>query len=82
MCHKANIQALKEDLLKWNSDFVTKDTSLKTVDKMYTEFQTALNSVMNSHIQAKIIKRNQTISTPQSICMQMTVSYTEKSTTN
>ena len=58
--HKANTQALKEDLLKWSNNFATKDMSTKTVDEMYTEFQTALNSAMNSHIPTKIItKRNQ-----------------------
>ena len=59
--HKANTQALKEDLFKWSNNFATKDMSTKTVDEMYTEFQTALNSAMNTHIPTKIItKRNQT----------------------
>ena len=61
MYHKANIQALKEDLLKWSNNFATKDMSTKTVDEIYTEFQTALNSAMNCHIPTQIItKRNQT----------------------
>ena len=61
MYHKANTQALKQHLLKWNNNFATEDMSTKTVDEMYTEFQTALNSAMNSHIPTKIItKRNQT----------------------
>ena len=59
--HKANTLALKEDLLKWSNNFAFKDVSTKTVDEMYTEFQTAFNSAMNSHIPTKIItKRNQT----------------------
>ena len=44
MYHKANTQALKEDLLKWSNNFATNDMSTKTVDEIYTEFQTALNS--------------------------------------
>ena len=46
---------MKEDLLKWSNDFVTKDMSMKTADEMCTEFKTALNSIMNSHIPTKIL---------------------------
>ena len=61
MYHKANVQALKEELLKWNNEFTSRDTSMNTVNEMYTEFQTILESIMNSHIPTKIIsKRNQT----------------------
>ena len=61
MHHKANMQVLKEDLLKWCNEFVTEDTSMKTADEMYREFQTVMNSVINSHISTKIItKRNHT----------------------
>ena len=48
---------MKEDLLKWSNDFVTKDMSMKTADGMCTEFKTALISVMNSHIPTKIITK-------------------------
>ena len=35
---------MKEGLLKWSNDFVTKDMSMKTTDEMCTEFKTALKS--------------------------------------
>ena len=59
MYHKANIQALKEELLKWNNEFTSRDTSMNTVNEMYTEFQIGLESIINSPIPTKIIsKRN------------------------
>ena len=61
MYYNTNTQALKEDLLKWSNNFASKYMSMKTVDEMHTEFQTALKSAMNSHVLTKITtKRNQT----------------------
>ena len=59
--HKTDLQALKIDLMKWSDEFKLRDTSVNTVNEMFQEFQTVLESAMNSHIPTKIIsKRNQT----------------------
>ena len=61
MYHKTDLQALKIDLMKWSDAFKLRDTSVNTVNEMFQEFQTVLESAMNSHIPTKIIsKRNQT----------------------
>ena len=61
MYHKHDLQALKIDLMKWSDEFKLRDTSVNTVNEMFQEFQTVLESAMNSHIPTKIIsKRNQT----------------------
>ena len=61
MYHKTDLQALKIDLMKWSDEFKLRDTSVNTVNEMFQEFQTVLESAMNSHIPTKIIsKRNQT----------------------
>ena len=61
MYHKADLQALKIDLIKWSDEFKLRDTSVSTVNEMFKEFQTVLESAMNSHIPTKIIStRNQT----------------------
>ena len=61
MYHKTDLQALKIDLIKWSDEFKLRDTSVRTVNKMFQEFQNVLESPMNSHISTKIIsKRNQT----------------------
>ena len=61
MYHKADLQSLKIDLIKWSDEFKLRDTSVRTVNKMFQEFQNVLESPMNSHIPTKIIsKRNQT----------------------
>ena len=59
--HKADLQALKIDLIKWSDEFKLRNTSMSTVNEMFQEFQTVLESAMNSHIPTKIIsKRNLT----------------------
>ena len=59
MYHKSNTKALTENLLKWSNNF---DMSTKTINEMHTEFQTALNSAINTHIPVKIIaKHHQTL---------------------
>ena len=61
MYHKADLQALKIDLLKWSDEFKLRNTSMSTVNEMFPEFQTVLESAMNCHIPTKIkYKRNQT----------------------
>ena len=61
MYHKADLQALKIDIMKWSDEFKLRDTSVNTVNEMFQEFQTVLESAMNSHIPTKIISmRNQT----------------------
>ena len=62
MYHKADLQALKTDLIKWSDEFKLRNTSLRTVNEMFQEFQNVLlESAMNSNIPTKIIfKRNQT----------------------
>ena len=47
--------------MKWTDEFKLSDSSVNTVNEMFQEFQTVLESAMNSHIPTKIIsKRNQT----------------------
>ena len=59
--HKADLQALKIDLIKLSDKFKLRNTSVSTVNEMFQEFQTVLESAMNCHIPTKIIsKRNQT----------------------
>ena len=59
--HKADLHALKIDLIKWSDEFKLRNTSVSTVSEMCQEFQTVLVSAMNCHIPTKIIsKRNQT----------------------
>ena len=64
MCASNNIDTCKDmkiDLMKWSDGFKLRDTSVNTVNEMFQEFQTVLESAMNSHIPTKIIsKRNQT----------------------
>ena len=61
MYHKADLQALKTDLIKWSDEFKLRDTSVRTVNEMFQEFLNVLESAMNSRIPTKIIsKRNQT----------------------
>ena len=61
MYHKADLQALKIDIIKWSDEFRLRDTSVRTVNEMFQEFQNVLESAMNSHVPTKIIsKRNQT----------------------
>ena len=50
MYHKTDLQALKIDLMKWSDEFKLRDTSVNTVNEMFQEFQTVLESAMNSHI--------------------------------
>ena len=60
MYHKANLQALKIDLIKWSDEYKLRNTSVSTVNDMFQEFQTVLESAMNCHIPTKMItKRNQ-----------------------
>ena len=49
MYHKTDLQALKIDLMKWSDEFKLRDTSVNTVNEMFQEFQTVLESAMNSH---------------------------------
>ena len=61
MYHKADLQALKIDLIKRSDEFKLRNTPMSTVNKMFQEFQTVLELAMNCHIPTKIIsKRNQT----------------------
>ena len=61
MYHKADLQVLKIDLIKWCNEFKLINTSTSTVNEMFQEFQTVLQSAMNCHIPTKIIsKRIQT----------------------
>ena len=53
--HKADLQALKIDLIKWSDKFKLRNTSVSTVNEMFQEFQTVLDSAMNCHIPTKII---------------------------
>ena len=53
MYHKTDVQALKIDLMKWSDEFKLRDTSVNTVNEMFQEFQTVLESAMNSHIPTK-----------------------------
>ena len=45
--HKADLQALKIYLIKWSDEFKLRDTSANTVNEMFQEFQTVLESAMN-----------------------------------
>ena len=59
--NKADLQALKIDLIKWSDEFKLRNTSGNTVNEMFQEFQTLLQSAINCNIPTKIIsKRNQT----------------------
>ena len=61
MYHKADLQVLKIDLIKWSDEFKLRNTSMSTVNEMFQEFQTVLALAMNCHIPTKIIsKSNQT----------------------
>ena len=46
MYHKADLQALKIDLIKWSDKFKLRNTSVSTVNEMFKEFQTVLESAM------------------------------------
>ena len=35
MYHKADLQALKIDLIKWSDEFKLRDTSVSTVNEMF-----------------------------------------------
>ena len=60
MYHKANLQALKIDLIKWSDEYKLRNTSVSTVNDMFQELQTVLESAMNCHIPTEMItKRNQ-----------------------
>ena len=61
MYHIADLQALKIDLIKLSDEFKLRNTPVSTVNEMFQEFQTVIESAMNCHIPTKIIsKRNQT----------------------
>ena len=59
--HKANNQALLDDIGNWSREFCDKDCSNRSVNEMYEEFQNKIQSAMDNHIPSKILtKRNQT----------------------
>ena len=59
--HKADLQALKNELNNWSSLFVQKDTHSCSVNELYDEFQKAIEDAMDSHIPSKTVsKKNQT----------------------
>ena len=61
MYHKANNQALLDDIGNWSREFCDKDCSNRSVNEMYEEFQNKIQSAMDNHIPSKILtKRNQT----------------------
>ena len=54
MYHKADLQALKIDLIKWSDEFKLRNTSVSTVNDMFQEFHTVLESAMNCHMPTNI----------------------------
>ena len=48
-----HLHALKIDLMKWSDEFKPRDTSVNTVNEMFQEFQTVLESAINSHVSQK-----------------------------
>ena len=55
--HKANLQALKNELNNWSSLFVQKDTHSCSVNELYDEFQKAFEDAMDSHIPSKTVSK-------------------------
>jgi hypothetical protein len=59
--HKANTDALLNDLGSWSKEFSSRDLNGKSVNELYEEFQNTLQTAMDTHIPSKMItKRNQT----------------------
>ena len=58
--HKANLIAIKSDLLNFTNHFINKDSSQCSIDDLYSELGDKIKEVMEAHIPSRMVNKRNT----------------------